>query len=118
MPTLNWMGREKATNAVKDVLMKILREDKSLGYKSHAEKKGDATASPAGDNNILVHGIPSKKIILKEGDIVSMSIVSSTTGDDDFDKKIKADVSKWKFDRIKTGKTTVTIPFTFSEDDE
>ena len=31
MPTLNWMGREKATNAVKDVVMKILREDKSLG---------------------------------------------------------------------------------------
>ena len=23
MPTLNWMGREKATNAVKDVVMKI-----------------------------------------------------------------------------------------------
>ena len=56
MPTLNWMGREKATNAVKDVVMKILREDKSLGYKSHAEKKGDAVASPAGDSNILVHG--------------------------------------------------------------
>ena len=31
MPTLNWMGREKVTNAVKDVVMKILREDKSLG---------------------------------------------------------------------------------------
>ena len=31
MPMLNWMGREKATNAVKDVAMKILREDKSLG---------------------------------------------------------------------------------------
>ena len=31
MPMLNWMGREKATNAVKDVAMKILREDKALG---------------------------------------------------------------------------------------
>ena len=31
MPTLNWMGREKATKSVKDVVMKILREDKSLG---------------------------------------------------------------------------------------
>lgn len=30
MPTLNWMGREKATKAVKEVVMKILREDKSL----------------------------------------------------------------------------------------
>ena len=42
MPTLNWMGREKATKAVKDVVMKILREDKSLSYGS-----GD---------NVLVHG--------------------------------------------------------------
>ena len=42
MPTLNWMGREKATNAVKDVVMKILREDKALSY-------GDG-------DNILVHG--------------------------------------------------------------
>ena len=36
MPTLNWMGREKVTNAVKDVAMKILREDKALGYVSRA----------------------------------------------------------------------------------
>ena len=56
MPTLNWMGREKATNAVKDVVMKILREDKSLGYKSHAAKKGEAPAVSAGESNILVHG--------------------------------------------------------------
>ena len=42
MPTLNWMGREKATKAVKEVVMKILREDKSLSYGS-----GD---------NVLVHG--------------------------------------------------------------
>ena len=32
MPMLNWMGREKATKSVKDVVMKILREDKSLSY--------------------------------------------------------------------------------------
>ena len=56
MPTLNWMGREKATNAVKDVVMKNLREDKSLGYKSHAEKTGKVAAASAGDSNILVHG--------------------------------------------------------------
>ena len=42
MPMLNWMGREKATKSVKDVVMKILREDKSLSYGS-----GD---------NVLVHG--------------------------------------------------------------
>ncbi len=42
MPTLNWMGREKATKSVKEVVMKILREDKLLSYGS-----GD---------NVLVHG--------------------------------------------------------------
>ncbi len=42
MPMLNWMGREKATQSVKDVVMKILREDKSLSYGT-----GD---------NVLVHG--------------------------------------------------------------
>ena len=31
MPMLNWMGREKVANAIRDVAMKILREDKSLG---------------------------------------------------------------------------------------
>ena len=30
MPMLNWMGREKAAKATKDVVMKILREDKSF----------------------------------------------------------------------------------------
>ena len=42
MPMLNWMGREKATKSVKDIVMKILREDKSLSYGT-----GD---------NVLVHG--------------------------------------------------------------
>ena len=37
MPTLNWMGREKATKSVKDVVMKILREDKSLGYEKQTD---------------------------------------------------------------------------------
>lgn len=42
MPTLNWMGREKATNADKEVALRILREDQTLSY-------------GVGDN-ILVHG--------------------------------------------------------------
>ena len=31
MPMLNLMGREKVTNSIKGVAMRILREDKSLG---------------------------------------------------------------------------------------
>ena len=33
MPMLNWMGREKVTNSIKDVAMKILCEDKELSYR-------------------------------------------------------------------------------------
>ncbi len=44
MPMLNWMGREKAVKHDKEVALKILREDKSLGY------------GEAGAENILVHG--------------------------------------------------------------
>lgn len=62
MPTLNWMGREKATNAVKNVVMKILREDKALGYVSRAEsqRRGEegklCASSSLREDNILVHG--------------------------------------------------------------
>ena len=43
MPMLNWMGREKAAKVTKDVVMKILREEKLLGYGNAAK------------DNILVH---------------------------------------------------------------
>ncbi len=76
MPTLNWMGREKATKSVKDVVMKILREDKSLSYHadgllslrgvSESRREGeDSKNSPdlqnsktpsSESNNVLVHG--------------------------------------------------------------
>ena len=49
MPMLNWMGREKATNAVKDVVMKILREDKALGYCCQCENVANV-ASVANTN--------------------------------------------------------------------
>jgi len=64
MPMLSWMGRERAVKQDKEALLKILREDKSMGYLSHAEKRrgGDGvsenlrdSATPR-DNNILVHG--------------------------------------------------------------
>ena len=54
MPMLNWMGREKAAKATKDVVMKILREEKSLGYGNAAK------------DNILVHGdnLEALKVLL------------------------------------------------------
>ena len=56
-----------------------------------------------------------KFTIASSGEIISISIVSSTTGFDDFDREIQNDVGRWLFSKVKEGKTTVTIPFTFSE---
>lgn len=60
------------------------------------------------------------KVVLKftigtNGDVLSISIVSSSTNNDKFDKEIKKKVSSWNFGKAEGGNTTVTIPFTFSE---
>ena len=49
------------------------------------------------------------------GEIISISNVSSTTGYAEFDNEIKNAVSRWTFDKVHSGNSTVTIPFTFSE---
>ena len=56
-----------------------------------------------------------KFTIASNGEIISISIVSSTTGFDEFDREIKSAVSRWTFSKVKDGNTTVTIPFDFSE---
>jgi TonB family protein len=56
-----------------------------------------------------------KFTIAPGGEIISIAIASSTTGYGEFDGEIKSAVSRWKFSKVKSGNTTVTIPFTFSE---
>lgn len=56
-----------------------------------------------------------KFTIAPGGEVISISIASSTTGFGEFDGEIKTAVSRWKFSKVKSGNTTVTIPFTFSE---
>ncbi|MDR1759489.1 MAG: TonB family protein [Fibrobacter sp.] len=56
-----------------------------------------------------------KFTIAPGGDVISISIVSSTTGISAFDNEVKNAVGRWTFSKIKSGNTTVTIPFTFSE---
>jgi len=56
-----------------------------------------------------------KFTIAPGGEVVSISIASSTTDYGEFDREIKNAVSRWSFSKVKTGNTTVTIPFTFSE---
>ena len=56
-----------------------------------------------------------KFTIAPGGEVISIAIASSTTGYADFDNEVKNAVSRWTFKKIKSGNTTVTIPFTFSE---
>ena len=56
-----------------------------------------------------------KFTIAPGGEIISISIVSSTTGFSEFDREIKDAVGRWTFNKIQSGNTTVSIPFTFSE---
>ena len=56
-----------------------------------------------------------KFTIAPGGEIISISIASSTTGYGEFDGEVTNAVSRWKFSKVKSGNTTVTIPFTFSE---
>jgi len=56
-----------------------------------------------------------KFTIAPDGEIISISIVSSTTGFNEFDNEIKNAVGRWTFSKIQSGNTTVSIPFTFSE---
>lgn len=56
-----------------------------------------------------------KFTIAPGGNIISISIVSSTTGYSAFDGALKSKIKRWKWKKIKSGNTTVTIPFTFSE---
>ena len=56
-----------------------------------------------------------KFTIASNGEIISISIVSSTTGFVEFDREIKSAVSRWTFSKVKEGNTTVMIPFDFSE---
>jgi len=56
-----------------------------------------------------------KFTIAPGGDIISIAIVSSTTGYAEFDNAVKNMVGTWKWKAIKSGNTTPTIPFNFTE---
>ena len=56
-----------------------------------------------------------KFTITPQGDVVSATVVKSTTGNSEFDSDILDKVKTWKWEVIKGGNTPVTIPLTFSE---
>ncbi|SOE79407.1 TonB family C-terminal domain-containing protein [Fibrobacter sp. UWT3] len=59
--------------------------------------------------------ITLKFTVAPRGEVISVSVVSSTTGYGEFDAQIKEAVGNWTFNKVKSGNTTVSIPFTFSE---
>jgi len=95
------------------------------GSRSKAEIMAVTNARMPGLRNIYNKYLKLKpdfsgKVTLKftiapGGDIVSISIVSSTTGYSEFDNAIKAMVATWKWKAIESGNTTPTIPFRFEE---
>ncbi len=95
------------------------------GSRSKAEIMAVVNARMPGLRNIYNKYLKLKpgfsgKVTLKftiapGGDIVSIAIVSSTTGYSDFDNAVKNMVGTWKWKAIKSGNTTPTIPFNFTE---
>jgi TonB family protein len=54
--------------------------------------------------------------IAASGSIIELSIVSSTTGSNEFDQEIRDKVKSWRFEPVKgKGNDVVTVPFTFSQ---
>ena len=97
---------ENGANRFASDIMKIIRQRTSglhFVYDKYLKKPG-------------FHGkITLKFTIAPEGKITDVSIVSSTTQNNKFDAEIQQLVGSWVFHRVKSGETTVTIPFTFFE---
>jgi TonB family protein len=95
------------------------------GFRSKQEVMQVVNARMPGLRNIYNQHLKLKpgfsgKITLKftiaaSGDIMNITIVSSTTGYSDFDNAIKNMVATWKWKQITSGNTTPTIPFNFDD---
>jgi TonB family protein len=53
--------------------------------------------------------------ITPSGEIVNAKLVASSTGVPGFDEAVLQKIMTWKFPAVKSGNTTISIPFTFSE---
>ena len=100
------MGAGGGTRAAADIMNTVrqLNPELRIIYKEYLKKK------PGFQGKVTL-----RFTIAPGGEVISISIASSTTGYSEFDGEIKNAVSRWKFGKVKSGNTTVTIPFTFSE---
>lgn len=100
------VGSGNGTRSVSDIMKVVRKRTPGLRhiYNKFLKKKSGFSGK-----------VTLKFTIAPSGEVITNVIVSSTTGFDEFDQEIKKAVSGWGFDKIKSGNTTVTIPFTFSE---
>jgi TonB family protein len=100
------MGAGGGSRSASDIMRIVRQRTPGLRhiYNKHLKKK------PGFQGKVTL-----KFTIAPGGEIISMNLVSSTTDYNEFDIDIKNAVSRWTFGKIKSGNTTVTIPFTFTE---
>lgn len=100
------MGDDGAGRSKADIMRVIRRRTPGLRhiYTKHLRK-----------NPGFAGKVALKFTIAPSGAIISIRVAGSTTGVSAFDNAVKNKVRQWKFGVVKSGKTTLTVPFTFSE---
>lgn len=100
------MGSPSASRSASEIMKVVKQRTPGLRhvYNKYLKKK------PGFQGKVTL-----KFTIAPGGEIISIAVVGSTTGYAEFDSEVKKSVSGWKFSKIKSGNTTVTIPFTFTE---
>jgi len=100
------MGAGGASRSASDIMKVVKQRTPGLRhiYNKHLKKV------PGFEGKITL-----RFTIAPGGEIISISLVSSTTKNSAFDNDIKNAIGRWTFGAIKSGNTTVTIPFTFTE---
>ena len=100
------MGSAGGSRSASEI-MKVVRQRMSglrHIYNTHLKKK------PGFQGKVTL-----RFTIAPGGEIINIAIVSSSTGYSEFDSDVKNAVKRWTFTKIKSGNTTVTVPFTFTE---
>ena len=54
-------------------------------------------------------------VILPSGDLVSCELIDNSTGNAEFAQAILEAIGRWHFSAVRSGNTTVSLPFAFSE---
>ncbi|MDR1830654.1 MAG: TonB family protein, partial [Candidatus Fibromonas sp.] len=118
-------GGTKAKGVLKAPSARDIDMGSGDGSRSKAEIMSVVNARMPGLRNIYNKYLKLKpgfegKVTLKftiapSGDIIDISIISSTTKYGEFDEAIKNMVATWRWKAIKSGNVTPTIPFNFSD---